>query len=235
MSDTSFSIRLAYKRGWIAAKSNIKMALLAACVWMVIGHVNFFQFLISSHTGAILSRTGAIGFRIVGFLVSSFLSIGLLRMCFDMYDRRAINLNTLFSGADLFVLFVVAAIFYLGIVGGGFLLLIVPGVIWGVKYSFYDLCGYTFPYLHYSIALIINAHLVEACELTIGRVQPARLPVHLHRDGAAETDPDLCECACVCVCEGGGGAACAAVVEAMMGRHDAWTMEVLLDSRPSRF
>lgn len=140
MSDTSFSIWLAYKRGWIAAKSNIKMALLAACVWMVIGHVNFFQFLISSHTGAILSRTGAIGFRIIGFLVSSFLSIGLLRMCFDMYDRRAINLNTLFSGADLFVLFVVAAIFYLGIVGGGFLLLIVPGVIWGVKYSFYDLC-----------------------------------------------------------------------------------------------
>jgi len=69
-------------------------------------------------------------------LIGAFLQIGVIKMCLDLYDGKQIEYNQLFSGGKYFLNYLLASILVGMIVFLGFLLLLVPGIIWAIKYQF---------------------------------------------------------------------------------------------------
>ena len=63
--------------------------------------------------------------------------MGTIKITLDVLDKGETNLKTLFSYSHLLVKFILGAILYGLIVLGGLILLIVPGIIWAIKYQFF--------------------------------------------------------------------------------------------------
>lgn len=141
MSKKTFNFCDVLGYGWGVMASNL---------WFFVG-LGFLYFLILVSPGicrGIIDRLGApepfraissISLQIVGQLIAIVLSIGLLKIALSFCDERRLGIGTLFDGFDCFWRYLGVAILYGLIVVAGFLLLIVPGIIWAVKFS---LCYY---------------------------------------------------------------------------------------------
>lgn len=80
----------------------------------------------------------AIPLRIVLQLWQWFLLLGFLRIALKLCDGQDAAFADLFSGGHFFLPYVVGTILY-GLIGlGGMILLIVPGIIWLIQFSFYS-------------------------------------------------------------------------------------------------
>jgi uncharacterized membrane protein len=67
------------------------------------------------------------------------LLMGWNQVALDFYDKGTSHFNRIFATFPLFVSYLVAAILYSLVTSLGMFLLIIPGIIWGIKYSFFDL------------------------------------------------------------------------------------------------
>jgi uncharacterized membrane protein len=76
-------------------------------------------------------------FIIAAWLIQILVKIGVIRITLDILDKGEASINSLFSGVNLLVKFILASILYFLIVFAGFILLIVPGIIWAIKYQFF--------------------------------------------------------------------------------------------------
>lgn len=65
------------------------------------------------------------------------MQIGMIRIALYLHDGQAASFPDLFSQWRLFFKYIFSAILYGLIVFGGLLLLIVPGIMWGVRFQFY--------------------------------------------------------------------------------------------------
>jgi uncharacterized membrane protein len=72
-------------------------------------------------------------------LLSYIFYMGWNRIALDLYDTGTSNLNRIFIVFPLIITYLMAGILYGAIILGGFILLVVPGIVWMIKYSFYDL------------------------------------------------------------------------------------------------
>ena len=68
-------------------------------------------------------------------ILSYVVSIGLIRIVIQLVDGEEITFASLFAGAHLVFRFVLASILYGLLVLVGFVLLVVPGILWGVQFS----------------------------------------------------------------------------------------------------
>lgn len=78
-------------------------------------------------------------FLLAAAAVQIIVQMGLIKIVLDLFDRDKAELNTLFSQVELFWKFFLGSLLYMLILTGGLILLIVPGIIWGIKYQF---CAY---------------------------------------------------------------------------------------------
>jgi uncharacterized membrane protein len=76
---------------------------------------------------------------ILDLVISIVLGIGLIKIALSFCDEQKPAIGTLFDAWDCFWRYVGAAILYGLIILGGTILLIIPGIIWAIKYS---LCYY---------------------------------------------------------------------------------------------
>jgi hypothetical protein len=83
--------------------------------------------------------TLAILLQLLGWVINIVLGIGLIKIALSFCDERKPAIGTLFDAWDCFWRYLGAAILYGLIMMAGFILLVVPGVIWAVKFS---LCYY---------------------------------------------------------------------------------------------
>jgi uncharacterized membrane protein len=74
---------------------------------------------------------------VVGIVVLIILKLGVLRITLDVADKKKTTYKQLFSQANFFPDFLIGSVLYALIVIGGLILLIVPGIIWAIKYQFY--------------------------------------------------------------------------------------------------
>jgi uncharacterized membrane protein len=72
---------------------------------------------------------------IFGFI----LLMGWNRIALDLYDRGTSEFSRIFVTLPLFITYLIAGLLYGAIVTVGLLLLIIPGIVWCIKYSFFDL------------------------------------------------------------------------------------------------
>lgn len=73
---------------------------------------------------------------LLDILISVLLGIGMLKIGLSFCDQVKPGVSTLVNGFDCFWRFLGTQILYVLIVLAGFLLLIIPGIIWAVKYQY---------------------------------------------------------------------------------------------------
>lgn len=134
MSDTSkFSSKEAFRFGWATFKNNkaFLLPLFAGVAVIYIGLGAMQSFADEQSTGL------SFVVSILDWLLRVSISIGLIEIPLMLMDGQKPDFGHLFSGFRHFVAYIVASLFYMLIVVGGFILLIVPGIIWALRFQFY--------------------------------------------------------------------------------------------------
>ena len=81
------------------------------------------------------SRYKFYAMALVLWIINLIAQIGLLKIVLKVYDNEPASVTELFSSAHLAVKYLLASLLYALILLGGFLLLVVPGIIWSIKYQ----------------------------------------------------------------------------------------------------
>lgn len=75
---------------------------------------------------------------LASYLLSAFFTVGLIKFSLRLVDGKKVAFQDLFSvTADEFLRYIISGLIYSLIVIGGFILLVIPGIIWGIKYQYY--------------------------------------------------------------------------------------------------
>lgn len=131
--DKTFTISEVIAFGWEKMKNNF---LFFAGLLVVVFSIQFF----SSFIAEIFKKGFAPLYMlliIAAWIIQILVRMGAIKITLDVIDKDEKELKTLFSCSKLLVNFVLGSIVYFLIVLGGLILLIVPGIIWAIKYQFF--------------------------------------------------------------------------------------------------
>ena len=135
----NFSDVLGY--GWRVMKANFWFFVGLGFVFMIISYLpTIARFIVKSlNLPKAPDITLAILLQILGWVISIVIGIGLIKIALSFCDERKPPISTLFDAWGCFWRYVAAGILYGLIMLAGFILLIIPGIIWSIKFS---LCYY---------------------------------------------------------------------------------------------
>lgn len=133
MDKKDFSVEEALQYGWNIMKDNI---------WFFVGMLIVAWALAGvPHIIANILQRESIGlsffFRIIGWVADIIVSIGLITIALKFLDKQEPKFEDLFSFKPYFWKYLGASILTGLIVWIGFLLLIVPGIYWALKFQFF--------------------------------------------------------------------------------------------------
>lgn len=132
MGQKAFSKKEAVTYGWKWFKAKAKFFILVMIIIMLLKYApkviaNGLPQQASLISGIILFAS---------WVASVIVDMGILRIALNIYDGAEVNLQTLFSEAATFFKFLVASVVYGLIVAVGLILLIVPGIFFGISLQF---------------------------------------------------------------------------------------------------
>ncbi|MFH1289527.1 MAG: hypothetical protein ABIH88_02295 [Patescibacteria group bacterium] len=131
MNNKSFSGEKALSFGWSTFKANIVFLLSLALIPFAISFVsNRLQDSLSEM--AVMSMIIGLG----SWLLSALINIGIIKIALKFVDGKKGEFSELFSGGKLLLNFLLTSILYGLIVLAGLILLVVPGIIWAIKYQY---------------------------------------------------------------------------------------------------
>lgn len=133
MSEKNFSIDEALKYGWKKMTENLGFFIVLVLVsFLISSFFNVFSGIFQERIPSL-----SILFTIGGIIFSVFINIVYIRVALNIYggDRGKVE-DILTLSLPLFFKFLLANVLYFLIVAAGFLLLIVPGIYFAVKYQF---------------------------------------------------------------------------------------------------
>lgn len=133
METPKFSIDEAIQVGWDAAKRNIGFFIILLIVTLLLQVIPDRVQAATQTTAPLLAAL----FGLVGAAISNIISMGLTRISLRFADGQRANLSDLYADVARFFSFLFATILYVLIVAAGLLLLIVPGLMWMVRFGFY--------------------------------------------------------------------------------------------------
>jgi len=134
MTTKKFSISEAIRFGWNTMKSNLGFFIILLIVAGLIFNIpGIIAELVKKNT-PILSIIISITSWVVGVVIS----MGLIRIALRFCDNKKGEFADLFSCFPLFFKYLFGSILYRLIILGGMILLIIPGIIWGIKFCFFD-------------------------------------------------------------------------------------------------
>jgi uncharacterized membrane protein len=130
MGAKKFTINGAVGYGWNAMKANIGILLIYTIVtFVVIGGLNGAQ-------RVTVGEGFSFSFSIVNLIVNSIVGIVGIKIALNIFDGKGTSLEEIGLNLKLLLNYIGGYLLYMIIVVLGVLLFIVPGVIWGIKYSF---------------------------------------------------------------------------------------------------
>ncbi len=130
---TKFSSGEALKLGWKATKEHF---------WFFVG-VLLIMFAFSIVLGSLGEAAKKVlpiytAVQILSFIANSLLGMGAINIALKIHNNEEASFADLFSCWPLLLKFIAANILYFLIVLAGLLLLIIPGIIWAVKFQFFS-------------------------------------------------------------------------------------------------
>lgn len=123
-------IRESLSYGWKETTSNIGFWIILMLISFVLSAVFSLPMQIA---GSTLIYTI---FAILSFVVSIIVGIGVIKITLRAYDGKKPKLTELFYYSKYFTNYFLATILYNLIVAIGFILLIIPGIYWSIKYIY---------------------------------------------------------------------------------------------------
>jgi len=129
-----FSISEALKFGWQIFKNNIGFFIL---LLIIIGLIFTTPDIIANRVRKESPFLGFI-FDIFSFILNILVSMGLIKISLRFCDQEKGKFSDLFTSYPLFLKYLFSSILYGLIVLVGFILFIIPGIIWLIKFFFYD-------------------------------------------------------------------------------------------------
>ena len=127
--------------GWRVMKANLWFFVGLGFIWLIITYTPAAIEFIAARMDlpAPVFLAVRIITNIAGWIISTILGIGLIKIALSFCDERKPPLSMLFDAWGCFWRYVAAAILYGLIVLGGFILFIIPSIIWAIKFG---LCLY---------------------------------------------------------------------------------------------
>jgi len=132
MSIKKFYIKEAIKFGWEKMKNNFWiMVAVLVIAWLTTALPTWLQ-------QAAGEKIPTLSFLlvIISIVVQFLISIGLIKIALKLHDNQKPEISDLFLGYSLFLNYLIVSVLYALITIAGLILLIVPGIIWGIKYQF---------------------------------------------------------------------------------------------------
>lgn len=127
----TFSIKNALSFGWDKMKKNFLLFFLVILVMIGLSIIGEIAERIFIDVGVLVV--------LAAIVVSFIIQLGFYRILLNIVDGKKSDLKDLFSQPSLFPDYLIGTILYILIVVGGLILLIVPGIIWAIKYQYYGL------------------------------------------------------------------------------------------------
>lgn len=130
----SFSISSAIGYGWKTVTKKLGFFIvLLLIIFVVTGIPSFLAAIFDA------DKNEGIGFiiRIVGWVIQLTVSLGVVHVALKIYDKKKATFSDLFQKIHLIIPYFIASFIYGLIVVVGLILLIVPGIIWGIKYRYF--------------------------------------------------------------------------------------------------
>jgi uncharacterized membrane protein len=123
-----FTIGSAISFGWDKMKQNFVLYL---CIILTVIAVNVL--------GNALGRISVVGwiFVLAMWVACALLRLGVMSINLNIVDGKAVKYDDIVSQPKLLWDFILATLLYLLIVAAGLILLIIPGIVWAIKYQFY--------------------------------------------------------------------------------------------------
>ncbi len=133
MEYPDFSIKEALVYGWDVFKENIIFFIKVILLFLI------FSLLIeyTAELAKSVSIFWYLVFNIVYWCFWIIITMGLIRIAIDLYENKEPKVYDVFSCYPLFFKYTLTSFIYDAIVTIGFLLLIIPGIIWGIKFMFW--------------------------------------------------------------------------------------------------
>lgn len=131
-----FPFKESLQSGWNIVKDNFIFFLFAILILFIISSLGNF---VSENAVKAQPSLGVIKFvlEIISIFFSILINLGLIKVILMFIDGQKPKFKEIFSLSNKVITMFVSSLLYGLIVMGGFILLIVPGVIWGLKYSLY--------------------------------------------------------------------------------------------------
>lgn len=131
MNEEKFYIGDALRSGWEAFKENLGLIILFLLILWVVQSIVTAPFNFSRNSAVL-----AVG-NVLGFIVGIFVSLATIKFSLRLVREHQVDLTDLYTGYPRFLNMLLGSILYGLIVIGGLILLIVPGIYWGLKYQFF--------------------------------------------------------------------------------------------------
>ncbi|MBI2442806.1 MAG: DUF975 family protein [Candidatus Levybacteria bacterium] len=129
-----FTIGGALSYGWQTTKAHLPFFVV---VILITGLVNFApNFLLQGLREDTPMLSGLLSLAV--WVLSMLVSLGAIKISLKIIDNKKAEIVDLFNGYPLLLNFILSSIIYAILVGVGLLLLIIPGIIFGIKYHFYS-------------------------------------------------------------------------------------------------
>lgn len=124
----------AIKFGWNTMKDNIRFFIILLIILLLI------SFVPGQISENIRSDYPALSFivTIIGWILNVIVYLGVIKITLRFVNNEKGEFSDLFSQYPLCFKYVLATIVYNLVVFVGIILFIIPGIIWGIKYQFFD-------------------------------------------------------------------------------------------------
>ncbi len=133
MGERKFSIGEAIRFGWNTMRHNIGFFIGLLIVAFLIENLPGIIAHFASRDFPLISFV----LYLVGWLLGFVVHMGLIKISLRFCDGIKGKLNDLLSSFNLLLPFIAGSIVYVLIIFGGFVLFIIPGIIWGIKFSLF--------------------------------------------------------------------------------------------------
>ena len=134
MSTGNINIAEAIKLGWKIFKNNVKYFIgMLLIVFVLYLTPEILKGLVTGNIAILLLLMGAIG-----WIVQRIVDLSMVKVGLKFYDGEKPKYRELLSDKETTIQYIIGTAIYFVVTGIGFLLLIVPGVILGIKLQFYS-------------------------------------------------------------------------------------------------
>jgi len=133
MAEKKFCRKEAISFGWQAMKSNLWFFV---GIMITSGLIVYIPAIISKMTEKTHPAV-SISTNIISTILNMIISLGLMKIALKFCDNQNSVFSDLFSYVRFFFKYLLSSLLYGIIVTAGIILLVVPGIIWGIKFQFF--------------------------------------------------------------------------------------------------